>query len=128
MTKLLYPNVQFLGDLFRLLEDGVNVAAQRIRKSRQPAPRRGVGKTLRPGAQTPLWNALVEQALPYLGKRGSKVRLARFLGLPRQRLHDCLKARHATLDAERTLRLFCWLAARQQGRDLSIEVTRPPVT
>jgi hypothetical protein len=58
--------------------------------------------------------------VPLLGKYGSKVRLARFLGLPRQRMQDCLKARHAALDAERTLLLLCWVSARQQGRDLMI--------
>jgi len=111
-----------LRDLFRALEEVVYVAAQRIRKPRPPAPRRGVGRTLRPGAQTPLWNTLVKQALPFLGKRGSKVQLARFLGLPKQRLQDCLKARHAALDAERTLRLFCWVTSRQQDRDLSSQI------
>ena len=111
-----------LRDLFRVLEDVVYVAAERIRKTRRPAPRQGVGRTLRPGAQTPLWNTLVKQALPFLGKRGSKVQLARYLGLPKQRLQDCLKTRHATLDAERTLRLFCWITARQQGKDLSSQI------
>ena len=106
-------------DLFRALEDVAYDAAVRIRKPRRRPPRRNVGRTLRPGTQTLLWNALVKQVLPYLGKRGSKVQLARFLGLPKQRLQDCLKARHAALDAERTLRLFCWVTARQQGHDLS---------
>ena len=110
-------------DLFLALEDVVYDAMEQLRKPRRrlrlSTPRRGTGRTLRPGTQTPLWNALVKQALPYLGKRGSKVRLARFLGLPKQRLQDCLKARHAALDAERTLRLFCWVTARQQGTDLS---------
>ena len=118
--------IPIMRNLFRALEDVVYDAAEWIRKPRRrkrrwPAPRRrgGGGRTLRPGAQTPLWNALVKQALPYLGKRGSKVRLARFLGLPKQRMQDCLKARHAALDAERTLRFFCWITARQQGTDLS---------
>jgi transposase-like protein len=74
------------------------------------------GATLRPGPGTPLWNELVRQAAPLLKKRGSKADLARLLGLPRQRLQDCLKAQTACLDAERTLLLMCWIAARQQGR------------
>ena len=74
------------------------------------------GSTLRPGPGTPLWNELVRQTVPLLKKRGSKAELARLLGLPRQRLQDCLKAKTATLDAERTLLLLCWVAARQQGR------------
>ncbi len=95
-------------------------AALRLKEARRPAPRRGVGRTLRPGVNTPLWNELVKQAVPQLTKYGSKVQLARLLGLPRQRVQDCLKARHAALDAERTLLLLCWVSARQQGRDLMI--------
>lgn len=74
--------------------------------------------TLHPGVDTPLWNELVRQVTPYLRQRGSKAQLARVLGLPRQRLQDCLKARRAMLDAERTLLLLAWLAARQRGREL----------
>src|SRR4051812_20467338 len=48
--------------------------------------------TLRPGPDTPLWNELVRQLRPHLRKYGAKAQLARLLGLPRQRLHDCLKA------------------------------------
>lgn len=95
-------------------------AARKIKEARRPAPRRGVGRTLRPGVSTPLWNELVKLAVPLLGKYGSKVQLARFLGLPRQRIQDCLKARHAALDAERTLLLLCWVSARQQGKELNI--------
>jgi hypothetical protein len=85
------------------------VAARR----RHRAPRRGL--TLRPGVDTPLWNELVRQVRPHLRKRGSKAQLARLLGLPRQRLHDCLKARSACLDGERTLLLVGWLGYFQRG-------------
>jgi hypothetical protein len=81
--------------------------------------RRRVGQTLRPGSATPLWNELIRQARPYLRRRGEKVKLARILGLPRQRIHDCLKAQTACLDAERTLLLLCWVARRRQGRELT---------
>ena len=82
-------------------------------------PRRRIGQTRRPGPGTPLWSELVRQARPHLRKRGEKVKLARILGLPRQRIQDCIKARTACLDAERTLLLLCWVACRQQGRDLT---------
>lgn len=111
-------------ELMFALEDVVYVAAGRIRRPRKSPPRRGVGNTLRPGPQTPLWNVLVKRVVPFLGKRGSKVQLARFLGLPKQRLQDCLKTREAALDAERTLRLLCWVVAREQGRDLSSQIVR----
>jgi hypothetical protein len=60
----------------------------------------------------------VRQVAPLLRRRGSKVHLARILGISRQRLHVCLKARTGGLDAERTLLLLAWLAARRQGREL----------
>jgi hypothetical protein len=84
-------------------------------KKRRPL----VGQTLRPGSATPLWNELVRQARPYLRRRGTKVALARILGLPRQRIHECLRAGTACLDAERTLLLLCWVARRHQGRQLT---------
>ncbi len=80
--------------------------------------RRRIGGTLRPGTRTPLWNELIRQARPFLHRRGSKAELARFLGVPRQRLQDCLKARTACLDAERTLLLLAWIAAHRRGGPL----------
>jgi hypothetical protein len=120
MAHSLIVTSELLLLLFEGAEKAAYFTAERIRKRRRPAPRRGVGRTLRPGAQTPLWNILVNAALPYLGKYGTKARVARYLGLPRQRMQDCLKSRQASLDAERTLRLLCWVAARQKGWDPSI--------
>lgn len=84
--------------------------------------------TLRPGTDTPLWNELVKQVSPHLRKRGSKAQLARLLGLPRQRLQDCLKAGSASLDAERTLLLLGWLGFFQRGGELTpvVRSGRPP--
>lgn len=97
-----------------------DVAAESARrkagKLKRRPPKRGLA--LLPGPDTPLWNELVKQAAPYLGRRGSKVHLARILGVPKQRLHVCLKARTGCLDAERTLLLLAWLCARRQGREL----------
>lgn len=73
------------------------------------------GATLRPGAATPMWNALVLAATPYLRKRGEKVRLARILGVPAPRLHEYLLAKSAMPDAERTLLLLHWVAQRRAG-------------
>lgn len=56
--------------------------------------------------------------MPHLRKRGTKTNLARLLGVPRQRLQDFLNTRTAAPDAERTLLLLCWVAARAEGRDL----------
>lgn len=82
------------------------------------------GLTLRPGPETPLWNELVRRVRPHLRAYGSKAQLARLLGLPRQRLQDCLKAGSASLDAERTLLLLGWLAFFERGGEIK-PVVRP---
>lgn len=80
--------------------------------------------TLRPGPDTPLWNELVRQIRPHLRRYGAKAQLARLLGVPRQRLQDCLKTKSASLDAERTLLLLGWLGFFQRGGEI-IPVVRP---
>jgi len=104
------------GELVLILSEAAEQAARRAMRSVRHRLRKRVGATVRPGELTPLWNELVKQAQPHLRKRGSKSDLARLLKLPRQRVHDCLKARTASLDAERALLLLCWVAARQQNR------------
>jgi hypothetical protein len=95
-------------------------AAEARRRHRPPRAR----LTLRPGLETPLWNELVRQIRPHVRKYGAKAKLARLLGLPRQRLQDCLKAGSASLDAERTLLLLGWLGFFQRGGELA-PVVRP---
>ena len=107
-------------ELFAAVAGGSRAVALKVKRARLLGRRRRAGFTLRPGTGTPLWNELVQQTKPGLRRWGSKARLARFLRLPRQRLQDCLKARTATLDAERTLLLLGWVAARRQGRDLNL--------
>jgi hypothetical protein len=101
-------------ELILILAEGAEMAARRAAaKLRRRAPKRG--RILPPGIDTPLWNELVRQVVPLLRPRGSKAQLARILGLPRQRLQVCLKARTGCLDAERTLLLLGWLAARRRA-------------
>ena len=102
--------------LFEAAAASVRAAA---RRKRRPASVHRPGQTLHPGAGTPIWNELVRQTRPFLRKRGEKVKLARILGVPKQRLNEYLHARAACPDAERTLLLLCWLACRQQGRELT---------
>ncbi len=71
-------------------------------------------QTLRPGIYTPLWNALAAEVDRLLIRHGTKAELGRYLGVPRQRVHDYLKARSAMPDAERVLRLVAWVAARHE--------------
>ena len=111
------PSINATGGLILILAEAAEQAARRGMRAVRHRYRRRIGATLRPGERTPLWNELVQQAQPYLRKRGSKAQLARLLRLPRQRVHDCLKAKSACLDAERALLLLCWVAARQQQRE-----------
>jgi len=114
--------LEFIAELVLALYDAAaeaaRLAARRRRKARHA--QRARGRTLRPGAGTPVWNELLRQAAPLLRRRGTKARLARWLGLPRQRLQDCLKARTATFDGERTLLFLCWIAAQQRRRELAV--------
>jgi hypothetical protein len=88
----------------------------RIAQAHRDAARRRVGAVLRPGVDTPLWNALVADIRTLLWRRGEKVLLARLLGIPRQRVHDFIVGRGRMPDAERTLLLMEWLAARKRSR------------
>jgi hypothetical protein len=88
-----------------------------IESERNRRPKRGL--TLKPGRETPLWNELAAATRVQLAKRGEKAKLARLLGLPRQRIHQFLRERSALPDAERTLLLLLWLQARREGRDLA---------
>lgn len=105
-----------IGLILLLLESADAAVRRSVGRYKRRPPRRGLA--LQVGADTPLWNELVRQVVPLLRQRGSKVHLARILGLPRQRLQVCLKAKSASLDAERTLLLLAWLATQHRGREL----------
>ncbi len=92
----------------------IRASVQQARRTRRP--RRG--ETLKPGADTPLWNELVSALRAELTRYGEKARLARVLGLPRQRVNDLLRHRTYLPDAERALLLLAWLQLRREGRDL----------
>ena len=110
-----------LGDLvegmMEMAESGLRAMAAARRKTPDRRPKRFV--TLRPGADTPVWNQLVRYAAPFFRRRGDKVKLARLLGISRQRLHQLLVAKTACADAEPTLLLLAWVNARRAGRDWS---------
>jgi hypothetical protein len=73
------------------------------------------GATLRPGKDTPLWNALVAEVRPHLRRHGTQVNLGRLLGLDRQTIHAYFITRTRMPDAERTLQLLTWLIAVRKG-------------
>ncbi len=93
-------------------------SARSARKRMAPGPRIRRWQCLRPGIDTPLWNALARAVEAQLKRRGAKSRLARLLGVSRQRLHLLIVAKTAYPDAERALLLQLWLQARLSNRDL----------
>ena len=99
-------------------DGAARAASDRIHRALRPK-RSGSYRTRRPGPATPLWNVCAVMIKAELKPYGTKVRLARYLGIPRQRLQDFLKGRTRLPDAELTLRLLHWLAAKRAGRDLS---------
>ena len=90
------------------------VAARRKWKEHR---RRRIGAVLRPGPDTPIWNELARAAAAELHRYGEKAKLARILGVSRQRLHVYLVAKTACPDAERSLQLLLWLQDRRRGRE-----------
>ena len=100
-----------------ILVKGAEAAARVARQKYRAATRLRRGSTLRPGPDTPLWNELATTAQKLLKRRGEKAKLARYLGMPRQRIHLLLVAKTACPDAERALQLLAWVNARRAGRD-----------
>ena len=103
----LMPTVVLVELLAKAAQHAARVTARQLK---QTLPRQGHrGETLTPGSATPLWNQLIKTAQPLLQRRGEKVKLARLLGLPRQRIHDFFVARNSLPDGERMLLITHWL-------------------
>lgn len=113
------PRVRLWLDLGGLLADAAEAGARRVTKAMR-SRRRGSYTTRRPGAESPLWNICAAQLREELKPLGAKVRLARFLGIPKQRLNDFLTGGTRLPDAELTLRMLNWLAHKRAGCDLSL--------
>lgn len=67
-----------------------------------------------------MWNVCVTLLREELKRRGMKTQLARYLGIPRQRLHDFLTGKSRLPDAELTLRLLHWLNETRAGRNPAV--------
>jgi hypothetical protein len=103
------------GALYSIAEAGLKAGRKAIQ------PRRSASYAARrPGPDSTFWNALTELLRAELHPIGSKVRLARYLGIPKQRLNDFLTGRTRLPDAELALRMLHWLAEKRSGRDLSL--------
>ena len=104
--------------LYAILEVAATDVLDRREKKRR-ARSRGVGVTLRPGNGTPLWNDLRTAVRASTTAYGDQAQLARILGLPRQRVNSYLTGGGQMPDAERTLMMLGWLAAKRAGRPQS---------
>jgi hypothetical protein len=113
------PQMEMPSALALALFEAAAASARAIAgRLQRPTVRHRPQMTLRPGPNTPLWNELAKQARGLLRKRGERAKLARLLGIPRQRITDYLRGGRGCPDAERTLLLLCWVARRQRGADL----------
>lgn len=110
MWPPLHPRIRLWLEISHALDIAASTGARRARAALR-SRRRTPCRTRRPGAASPLWNVCATRL---------RRTLARYLGIPRQRLTDFLLARTRLPDAELTLRMLHWLAACQDGRDLSL--------
>ena len=127
------PAARPVVELISALGAAAEIAARKAARStfraidRRDGHRRVAVTESNPGGEsaTPMWNALADQLYLALQRRGAKARLARHLGVPRQRVSDFVKCRRLP-DAETTLRMLHWLAEFQAGRDASLVVPPDP--
>lgn len=115
----LHPHLRLFLDFSGALADAAAAGWRRTHTALQPR-RRGSFTTRRPGADSPMWNVLATELRRELKPAGAKARLARYLGIPRQRLNDFLKLKSRLPDAELTLRLLHWLTETRSGRDPAV--------
>jgi hypothetical protein len=116
--KTTHPRLETVLEVGGLLADAAAAAARAAKRAsvRVRGPR---GEALHPGSDTPLWNELSLALRNQKWTYGEKAKLARVLGVPRQRITDFIIGRNRLPDAERTLLLLHWLAARGKGIHLS---------
>lgn len=107
-------------DLVGSLFDAADAAQTAIRQAhRKRLPARTVPKR-RPGDVTPMWNAVVTLLHTELAPYGSKARLARYLGVPRQRVTDFVRGHRRLPDAETALQILFFISERRLGHDPSL--------
>ena len=116
MSLPIHPRMQLWLEIGGALTDAAEAGYRRTRSALRSRGR-GAYRVRRPGMESPMWNVFAVLVRAELAPHGAKARLARYLGIPRQRLHDFLKGRSRLPDAELTLRLLHWLAENRAGRD-----------
>ena len=112
-------------------EAGVAAARRASRATFRAIDRRGGKRLPSPPAPsqaesaTPMWDVFRNQLRTALAPPNAKARLARYLGIPRQRVTDYLNGRRMP-DGEMILRLLHWLTATRAGHDPSFLVAPDP--
>ena len=120
MGSSIHPRLALLEGLTEGLAYAAQETVKAARKAYKDHTRVSRGATTRPGPETPLWNELAAEARGLIRHYGEKANLARFLGVPRQRVHQYLMDKSAGPDAERTLLLLAWVHARRSGIALPV--------
>ena len=116
----MHPRIDTIAEFSEILASAAaEIAKESAKAFRLEKRRDGSGRTLRPGKDTPLWNALLAELQPHLKKHGAQAQLARLLGLDRQAVHAFVKGRSRMPDAERTLQLVAWLMAEREGKPVA---------
>jgi hypothetical protein len=125
MSELLsHPDLRFVTGLAKVLEISAAEFIRLANRELQGGGRRRRGATLRPGADTPLWQALAAAVRPHLRRRGTRALLARELGLHPSRVTEFFMRGTAMPDAERTLLVLLWLS-RQESPAKGAATVRP---
>lgn len=113
MRPYIHPQIRLLLGLAGGMELVARELAKEARKRIDARkPRSGRGATLRPSAETPLWNAIVTLVKPQLARRGDRALLARELGVHRARIGEYFDTKTAMPDAERALQILVWIARK----------------
>lgn len=114
-----HPRLRLWADISDALIVAARSGTHRIHSAlRSRRPRSHL--TRRPGAGSPMWNVCAGLFRRALQPYGAKARLARHLGIPRQRLNDFLHSHSRLPDAELTLQLLHWYSELRAGRDLTL--------
>jgi len=114
-----HPALQRWLELSEALAVAAGTGARHVHAALQTR-RSAAYRTRRPGVESPLWNLCATLLRGALRPYGAKARLARYLGIPPQRLSDFLTGRRRLPDAELTLRMLHWLTELRTGRDVSL--------
>jgi hypothetical protein len=113
MSIPMHPKLRLSGDLswamFAAAEAGFRRTQRRLRRPQRDR----IGRARKPGFETPYWNLLSAALRRALREHGAKAKLARYLGVPRQRITEFVSSKRRLPDAELTLRLLHWLNDRR---------------